>query len=165
LYNEFISKLRSLKKNLDPLFSHYLHAEILIKEDEFIKIQREKIKNALMADNMAIISSNSAKKILKNMGIDPRKLIITGGPLFIEDYKKVNPQIPDNALKAIKKKCKNLIREIKNQDWNKNRDLYFIYEKGDLSDELTLEKLDRISDLIDKKVKVIKLDSWKELES
>jgi len=165
LYNKFLSKLKSLKNNLDPLFSHYLHAEVLIKEEEFIKNQREKIKNALREDNMAIISSNSAKKILKNMGIDPRKLIITGGPLFFEDYKKVNPQIPHTALKGIKKKCKNLIQEIKNQSWNKNKDLYFIYEKGDLSDELTFEKLDRISDLINKKVKVIQLDSWKDLEA
>ncbi len=165
VYQKFLSKLKTLKKNLDPLFSHYLNAENLNKREEFIKNQKEKIKKALSKDNIAIISSNSAKKILKNMGIDPRKLIITGGPLFFEDYKEVNPQIPDSALKGIKKKCNNLIQEIKNRNWNKNKNLYFLYEKGDLSDELTLKKLDRISDLINQKVKIIEINSWKDLES
>jgi hypothetical protein len=160
---KLLSLLGTLQNSLQPLFSQYLGTKMRIEEKEPIKIQRKRIKKVLGKDNMALISSNSAKKVLKDLGIDPRKLIITGGPLYFEDYKKVNPQIPDTALEGIKKKCENLFQEIKNHDW-KNKDLYFICEKGDISDELTLEKIDRLSELINKKIKVIKIDDWKDLE-
>ena len=49
-------------------------------------------------------------------------------------------------------------------DWSKN-ELIFLYEPSNSTDNLILKRIDEISELISKKVKFIKLDSWKELES
>ncbi|TXT59383.1 MAG: hypothetical protein BAJALOKI1v1_1430007 [Promethearchaeota archaeon] len=165
LSEQFRSRLRALRMHLQPLFSQYIDEASIEEAAPPQEAQRKEIVSILREDptNMALISSSSAKKILKNLGVDPRRLFVSGGPVFLEDYKKVNPQIPDSALKGIKKKCDNLLNEIKSQEWD-TKELYFIYEKGDKSDELTLEKIGSLSELIGKEVKKLEINSWKDLE-
>lgn len=156
---KIIEKLQSLQEDLDPLFSEYLEGKKGFEPAELGGDQREKIIDVIENGNMALISSNSAKDILKHWGLDPRQLIVTGGPLFLEDYQKVNPNIPDPALEGIKKKCEGIMETIKNENWN-DKDLYFIYETENRADSYTYEKIERLSNLIGKKVKVIKISSW-----
>ncbi|MBY9007163.1 MAG: DUF2100 domain-containing protein [Candidatus Lokiarchaeota archaeon] len=155
LQKRFLNSLKSMKNKLIPIFTNYLKiSDSRGKKDNFDEL-RKKIISIFKEGNMAIISSNSIKKILKNIGIDPRQLIITGGPFFVEDYDKINP--------GIQKKCDRLIEEIKNIDWN-NRDLYFLFEIQNKSDKLTLDKLDKISELIKKPVITIEINSWNEFK-
>ncbi|TFG00431.1 MAG: DUF2100 domain-containing protein [Promethearchaeota archaeon] len=156
---KIIKSLHTLQNELDPLFTTYLHNKEISISEFSEDNQKERIIDVLSEDNMALISSNSAKNILKDQGIDPRKLIVTGGPLFYEDYRKVNPNIPDHALKGIKKKCKGIMDSLEGRDW-KNKDLYFIYEEENVADTYTFEKIDRLSDLIGKNIKIIKISSW-----
>jgi hypothetical protein len=155
----FIETLRSLQDNLGPLFSKYLEGEERFEFELTEENKKQKIIEVINSGNKALISSNSAKNILKDWGIDPRKLIVTGGPFFLEDYQKVNPNIPDHALKGIKKKCKGIMDSIKSENWE-DKDLYFIYETENVADSYTYEKIDQISDLVGKEVKVIKIRSW-----
>ena len=104
------------------------------------------------------------KKKLKNIGIDPRNIIVSGGPLFFKDYKIINPNLSEPALENIKKKCERLIKQLENEDWSK-QNLIFIYEKENPTDELILSKLDRISNIIGKNLKTFELKSWKDLEN
>lgn len=159
---KFISILKILSDKLKPIFSDYLKEKVLLEEKESIQNKRERIIKALSQANFFLISSNSAKKKLKDLGADPRNLLVSGGPFFSEDYQKVNPNIPDQALIAIKKKSERLKAELQNENWNE-KNLYFIYEKDDIADKLTLEKIDRISDLIGKEVITIGIESWDEL--
>ena len=161
-YKSFITKLESLHHKLKPIFSEYL------SDNDIMEIETsENIKNAILdlaKNNMIIlISANSSKKKLKNIGVDPRILIVSGGPLFIEDYKIINPNLSENALENIKKKCKRLIHQLQNEDWSK-KNLIFIYEKENPTDLLILNKLDRISNIIGKDLRIFELDSWKNLE-
>jgi len=163
IYKSFITKLESLHHKLKPIFSEYL------SDEDMMSIETsEDVKNIILdlaKNNMIVlISANSSKKKLKNLGVDPRNVIVSGGPLFIEDYKVINPNLSENALENIKKKCDRLIKQLENEDWSKNN-LIFIYEKKNPTDLLILNKLDRISNIIGKNLKTFGLDSWKNLEN
>jgi hypothetical protein len=113
---------------------------------------------------IALITANSLKKKLKNIGVDPRNLIVSGGPLFLEDYQIVNPNLSDEALESIKKKCERLLEQIKNEDWER-KNLIFIYEKNNPTDLLILDKLEKISKLIGKEVQIFEIESWNILDT
>lgn len=162
-YISFITKLESLHHKLKPIFSEYL------SDEDMMSIETsEDVKNIILdqaKNNMIVlISANSSKKKLKNLGVDPRNVIVSGGPLFIEDYKVINPNLSEKALENIKKKCDRLTTQLENEDWGKNN-LIFIYEKKNPTDLLILNKLDRISNIIGKNLKTFGLDSWKNLEN
>ncbi len=159
---EFLTSLKNLKDLLNPVFSKYLAKKYLKQETESIEEKIKKITSLSETRDQVLVSSNSAKKILKALGIDPRDIIVSGGPLFFEDFKLVNPNIPDKVLPSIKKKCERILEELKSIDW-KNKELYFIYEKEDIGDSLILDKMNRVEDLINKEVKTIALSSWDDL--
>ena len=159
LNDELIMLLSNLKQKLQPLFSKYLKQESSLKtEDSKIAI-KDTILKAISNNNIVLISANSSKKKLKNLGIDPRRLIVTGGPLFIEDYKVVNPNLPDKALPNLKKKCERVFNELKHEKWVGN-ELIFVHEKENATDKLILNKLEKISNLIKKEIKTIDVGSW-----
>lgn len=159
---EFLTSLKNLKNLLNPIFVKYLAKKYLKQETESMEEKTKKITSLSETRDQVLVSSNSAKKILKSLGIDPRHIIVSGGPLFFEDFKIVNPNIPDKALPSIKKKCERILEELKSIDW-KNKELYFIYEKEDIGDSLILDKMNRVEDLINKEVKTIALSSWDDL--
>jgi hypothetical protein len=159
---EFLTSLKNLKDLLNPVFSKYLAKKYLKQETESIEEKIKKITSLSETRDQVLVSSNSAKKILKALGIDPRDIIVSGGPLFFEDFKLINPNIPDKVLPSIKKKCERILEELKSIDW-KNKELYFIYEKEDIGDSLILDKMNRVEDLINKEVKTIALSSWDDL--
>ncbi|MFX1340570.1 MAG: DUF2100 domain-containing protein [Promethearchaeota archaeon] len=162
VYKSFLSNLKALYQKLNPIFSAYLSDEDMrvIEPSEDLK---NKILDLVKSNTIILISANSSKKKLKNIGIDPRNLIVSGGPLFIEDYTIINPNLSEKALENIKKKCERLINQLANEDWSK-RDIIFIFEKENPTDILILNKLDKISHIIGKKFKIFELNSWKDLE-
>ena len=115
--DEFLSLLKNIYDKLNPIFSNYLKKQILIDKEESFQEKKDKILDVFSEGNYLLVTSNSAKKILKDLGADPRNIIVSGGPFFLEDYKKVNPNIPIHALKGIEQKCKRLREEIKNENW------------------------------------------------
>ncbi len=164
LNEKFISLLFSLQKKLQPIFSKYLKQDdkISSKKKSIFKL-KENIKEIMERDDIILISANSSKKKIKNLGFNPQNLIVSGGPLFIEDYKIINPNITNIALQGIKKKCERLTNQLKDENWKK-KDLIFIYEKENPTDKLILKKLDEISNIIGKKIKTIEIKSWKALD-
>jgi len=163
LYDTFIKTLGSLKDKLEPIFSKY----VITQKSKAESFNKESFKNEIIQlaekNNFLLLSSNSAKKKLKNLGIDARNIFVSGGPLEPEDYKKVNPNLPEKALKGIKQKCTRLLNSIKTKNWSKS-ELYFIYEKDNPTDKLILDKISIISDIIKKDVKTIEIPSWKILD-
>ena len=164
LNEKFISLLFSLQKKLQPIFSKYLKQDdkISSKKKSIFKL-KENIKEIMERDDIILISANSSKKKIKNLGFNPQNLIVSGGPLFIEDYKIINPNITNIALQGIKKKCERLTNQLKDENWKK-KDLIFIYEKENPTDKLILKKLDEIYNIIGKKIKTIEIKSWKALD-
>jgi len=158
LKDDFIMILRSLKKKLNPIFKSYLGGEFL--HDEI----KDKIIEIMDVKNIALISSKSSKKKLKNIGIDLRNVIVTGGPLFFEDYKLLNPNLSEKSLSSVKKRSDSLINELKSQDWSQ-KELIFIYEEKNPTDQLILDKLEAIKTIIGKEIKILPLNSWNQLDS
>jgi hypothetical protein len=159
----FIEKLVDLHKNLQPLFSKYLKEEFILKTKKSINQLKEDIQDIIKNGNFALVSANSSKKKLKTIGFDPRLLIVTGGPLFSEDYNKINQNISDNAIISIKKKCERILTQIETINWN-HKDLVFIYDSNNATDKLILKRIDALSKLIGKKVKTLEITSWNVLD-
>ncbi len=83
--------------------------------------------------------------------------------MFSEDYIIVNPSLSEKVLIGIKSKCERIINQLKSEDWTK-KDLVFIFEKENITDKLILKRIEQISNNIGKKVILIELNSWNELE-
>ncbi len=161
LNDKFLHLLRSLHTKLHPIFLKFLTQEDALTSKDLVK---EKVLRMINAGNFALISAERSKKKLKSIGVNPRQIIVMGGPISAEDYKLINPNLPDKALEGIRKKCEHLIYQIKSENWEK-KDLYFIYDTDNPTDKLILKKLDDISRLIGKKLKTMELKSWKDLGS
>ena len=149
LYNQFNLLLKSLQGKLNPIFNEYIS-----NNKDNMKPTKEIIRNILEVmkpNNIALISANSSKKKLRNIGVKPQFLIVTGGPLFFEDYKIIDPNLSEKAIQGIKKKCERLLIQIKNENWNE-KDLIFIYERENPTDKLILNRTEEISNLIGKKL-------------
>jgi hypothetical protein len=160
---DFLSSLNSLYKNLQPIFSKYIknvQSPKLGKSKDQTKINL--IKN-LKENDVVLISASSSKKKLKNIGVATKNLIITGGPLTIDDYKTINPNISEKSLQGIKNKCKRLRNQILSEKWE-SKNLIFIYERDSITDKLILNSLKEISQLIGKNPDLIELNSWNDLE-
>ncbi|MFX0025843.1 MAG: DUF2100 domain-containing protein [Candidatus Hermodarchaeota archaeon] len=162
--NELIQLLKALRLKLQPIFSKYLDIgyfkENSINQKE---IDMQYIIELIKKKKHIIVSASNSKKKLKNFGIDPRIIIVTGGPLFVENYKKVNPTLTNNALLGIKKKCESLINQIKKLA-KKAKELIFIYEKDNLTDQIILKELDLLENTTDIKIKSYNIKSWKNFE-
>jgi len=161
--SKLIDFLLSLEDKLFPIFSKYLNQDLEVKN----KKGHRKIKNKILSINqeksLLMVSANSSKKKLKNIGIDPRIILVTGGPLKPEDYKIINPNLPEKALINIEKKCKRVFEEIEKNN-RTDLELYFIYEPENITDKLILSDLDKIRKIIGDKIILLQINSWNELD-
>lgn len=157
---EFKETLKQLYNKLDPLFTKYLNvsSEIQGKKDYKTALIEKYDKNKII-----LVSANSSKKVLKKMGIDPRQIIVTGGPLFFEDFKVINPDISEQALKGIRKKCERILDELKAKDWKVN-DLLFVYEGDNKADDLIIDKMERLEKIIQSDIELFEIPTWDELK-
>lgn len=162
MQKEFLFLLNSLNEKLQPIFSTYLKEEQISKIIKTKADKKAEILKIVEDNNVVLISANSAKRKLKNIGIDPRQFIVTGGPLSIEDYMHLNPNLSEKVRQGIKIKCEKLNNQLLKENWG-NKDLIFIYESENPTDKLILNKLEDITKLIKKKPILIELKSWNDL--
>lgn len=159
---EFITKLNSLKTRLIPLFKTYLGIQLEEKGVENADELKEQVLEIIKSNTIILVSANSGKKKLKALGADARLIIATGGPLTIENYKKINPDLSDKALEGIKKKCDRIIEDLKAEKWD-GKHLIMIQEIGNKTDELLLDDLIELSKTIGIKAKAFMIPSWKDM--
>lgn len=165
LNTELMQLLEALRLKLQPIFSKYLDIgyfkENSIRQKE---IDMQYIVELIKKKKYIIVSASNSKKKLKNFGIDPRSIVVTGGPIFVENYKKVNPNLTDNALLGIKKKSEHLVNQIKKLAKGA-KELIFLYEKDNLTDQIILKELDFLENTNDMKIKSLNIKSWKIFET
>ncbi|TFF63434.1 MAG: DUF2100 domain-containing protein, partial [Promethearchaeota archaeon] len=101
--------------------------------------------------------------VLKNLGFNPLKLIVSGGPLVYTDYLKINPNLSGKALRGIKKKVNNVIHKLKNIA-KENSKLTFIYDGNNKTDQVILQELKKNKDMIGLEVNLLEIPDWKKLE-
>lgn len=164
LNNKLIQLLEALRLKLQPIFSKYLNSRYFkhnsINQKE---IDKQYIIELIKKKKFIIVSTSNSKKKLKNIGIDPRSIVVTGGPLFVENYKKVNPNLTDNALLGIKKKSEHLVNQIKKL-LKSAEELIFLYETDNLTDQIILKELNFLESTYDIKITNYNIKSWKIFE-
>jgi len=156
----FNSSLKSLKSLLEPLFSKFLQTEVIEK------IENEKfteLKKLIEKEGYILISASYSKKILKNLGFNPLKIIVSGGPLIIEDYLKINPNLVKKTLLGIERKTKNLMDKLK-KIARASSNITFIYMTQNETDQIILEELNEIQNIIGKVISLFEISNWKIFE-
>ena len=156
LNKKFLNLLKILNLELQPLFRKYLLNSFEIEKDKIVP--KNNVTDLIKKENIIIISASYLKRKLKNLGADPRNLIVTGGPLFIENYKKINPTLSDEALSNIKKKSEHLLNLIEKYA-KTEKQIIFLYEKDNLTDLIILEELDLLEKKVNRKIKIYKMKS------
>jgi hypothetical protein len=90
-----------------------------------------------------ITVSSSTKKRLLDLGVDPRFVVVTGGPLDAMDVKSLNPNISDEALETVRRKVEGVWREIERKVSEVKR-ILVLAEKDNKGDLIVSEKVDEI---------------------
>ncbi len=164
LNKKLMQLLEALRLKLQPIFSKYLDIGYLKENSKNQKeIDTQYLVELIKKKKNIIVSASNSKKKLKNFGIDPRSIIVTGGPLFVENYKKVNPTLTDNALIGIKKKSEHLVNHIKKLA-KSTTELIFLHEKDNLTDQIILKELNFLESTYDIKITNYNVKSWKIFE-
>ena len=113
----------------------------------------------IIKDKAILVSSNTVRKKLKTMGIDPRMIKSSSGPLFIEDYKELGHDLPEQALKGIQKKSDKIILDLKELA-EANQEIMFIYAVDDITDNINIKRINELEDRIGAKIHLIQVASW-----
>lgn len=79
------------------------------------------------------VSSSTRRKLL-DLGVDPKFVVVTGGPLNAMDVKSLNPSIPEEALETVRRKVEGVWRDIEKRVPEANKILVLAERdnKGDL---------------------------------
>ena len=112
-----------------------------------------------VGSHYVFIGSNSIKKKLKSLGIEPFKIISAGGPLTIEEVKALNPKIPEKALQGIQKRIDNVFDEISKAFANQET-IYFIQGLDEENDQMLADQLQMVEKKTDGTFSRLKINSW-----
>ncbi|MDI9618502.1 DUF2100 domain-containing protein [Methanothermobacter sp.] len=100
---DFCRRLMAAREAIDGMLADFG----VIEQEE----PSERIKEASKG-KLIIVNNSSLKKILVKAGVEPGNILVAGAPLSVDDMKKINPRIPDAALKGIEKKIEHLKNDI-----------------------------------------------------
>ncbi|MCG2828143.1 DUF2100 domain-containing protein [Methanothermobacter sp. K4] len=100
---DFCRSLMAAREAIDSILADF---GVIEREDP-----SEMIKEASKG-KLIIVNNSSIKKLLVKAGVEPGNILVAGVPLSVDDMKKINPRIPDGALKGIKKKIEHLKNDI-----------------------------------------------------
>ena len=90
-----------------------------------------------------VVVSSSARKRLLDLGVEPRFVVVTGGPLNAVDMKALNPGISDEALEMVGRKVESIWREIESRAAEAER-IVVLVEEGSEGGVMVSERADEI---------------------
>lgn len=127
----YTNYLIAARENIDEQLMNFKIIERQIDEIDI---------NQITEDILFITSKNNFKKILKNLGVDVKRIIVADTPLLIEDMKIINPKIPDSALKGIEKKIDHIHNDIKRKTSSLNPSKIIVIAENDTNGNLLKER-------------------------
>lgn len=128
---EFTKYLLEARDNIDLLLSDF---GVLEEKEDDVDLAN------LSASILFITPKNNYKKILKKLGISSANIIIAEVPLKIEDMKKINPKIPDGALKGISKKIEHIHNDIKRKISSINPEKIIVIGEKDINGQILAKR-------------------------
>ena len=112
-----------------------------------------------IGDAYIFVGSNSVKKKLKGLGIEPIKIIAAGGPVTVDDLKKVNPNIPEAGLQGYLKKLDNVYNELQAAAAS-GKPIYFAQGLDEETDQMIADRLGMIEEKINGPFLRLIVRSW-----
>lgn len=109
-----------------------------------------------------ITVSSSVRKRLLDLGVDPRFVVVTGGPLDAGDVKILNPSISNEALETVRRKVEGVWRDIERKAPEAKRILILV-EAGNRGDLMVSERAGEIERRAGVKASVKIFSSLKDL--
>jgi precorrin-4 methylase len=137
------------------------------KDASSVNTKKESIETGVellqtIGENYLFIGSNSIKKQLKGLGVEPNKIIVAGGPVHVDDLKKLNPNIPDAALQGYQKKIDVVVKTLKDA-FTTGKKVIFCMSPADENDQIIAGRLSDLEQKIGSKFEKILIKSWEKL--
>jgi hypothetical protein len=94
-----------------------------------------------LVNTLVILNSPKNRKKLADLGINADQIVVTGGPVFENDIKIINPTIPETAFKTIQVKIQKFWKTLqtKIQAGTFNKVILFL-EDNNIADKILLDK-------------------------
>ncbi|MEN6591607.1 MAG: DUF2100 domain-containing protein [Methanobacterium sp.] len=128
---EFCEQIISIRKQLDSILGDF---GVLEKADAEGDIKT-------LSDKYLILTTKSNfKKVLTKFTVDPQKIVVAGVPLEIDDMKRLNPYLPDVALKSIEKRISHVKNDITRKKEQFNLENVLVIVENDESGEILAER-------------------------
>ncbi len=146
---EFCEQIISIRKQLDSILGDF---GVLEKTDAEGDIKT-------LSDKYLILTTKSNfKKVLTKFTVDPQKIVVAGVPLEIDDMKRLNPNLPDAALKSIEKKISHVKNDITRKKEQFNLENVLVIVEDDESGEILAERARELYN-----AQTITLESFKDI--
>jgi hypothetical protein len=136
-----------------------IQPEQVVKNKEFPQVESGIEILNLIGENYIFISTNTAKKKLKNLGIDANKTIVAGGPINPEDLKELNPKMPESAIQGYMKKIETVLEQLDKAFITGKKVIYAMSPK-DPTDQMNAKRLFSIEQKLGKKFEIIIVKDW-----
>ena len=128
---KFTKKLISVRENIDDILRDFSVLE---------KPNLENRVDSISKEILIILPKNNIKKSIVKLGINAKNIVVASVPLTVEDMRKINPKIPDNALKGISKKIEHINNDIKRKMEISNLKQILVLAEPDINGELLAKR-------------------------
>ncbi|MEM2146008.1 MAG: DUF2100 domain-containing protein [Candidatus Jordarchaeaceae archaeon] len=111
--------------------------------EKSIEVRTVDFKDVDFKGILFITVSSSTRRKLLDLGIDPRFVVVTGGPLDVADFKSLNPNMSDVAIDTVRRKVETVWRDIERKTQEVKK-ILVLAEKDNKGDLMVAEKVDEI---------------------
>jgi hypothetical protein len=146
---EFCQRIITIRGQLDSILGDF---GVLEKPDAEGEIK------TLSDEYLILTTKSNFKKVLTKFTVDPQKIVVAGVPLEIDDMKKLNPYLPDAALKSIEKKISHVKNDITRKKEHFNLESVLVIVEEDEAGEILAERARELYN-----AKTVTLESLKDL--
>jgi hypothetical protein len=146
----FCGNLLEIRDKIDSLLADFGVLETENLEEEVGKLSSEFI---------FLTPKANFKKLLTKWGVDPRRIVVAGVPLQIEDMRILNPKIPEKALEPIKIKIEHVKNDLERKIQSFNPEKVLVVIEKDEAGKILAERAEMLFDAFR-----IEKDSLKDME-
>ncbi|MCK9151505.1 DUF2100 domain-containing protein [Methanobacterium alcaliphilum] len=128
---KFTQNLLEIRADINSMLSDF---GVIEKADEKVNISE------LSQKFLIITTKNNFKKALQKLGVDVQQIVVASVPLEIDDMKKINPKIPEAALKGINKKIEHVKNDIQRKTEKLGLNEILVLVEADVNGEVLGER-------------------------
>jgi hypothetical protein len=118
-----------------------------------------------LGTKLFIVNAPKNRKKLIDLGLSADQILATGGPIFENDIKIINPNIPETAFQTIQIKIqkfwKSLQTKIKEEEFNK---VVFLIEENNVADKILLKRKDEFKSKLSLPIQYITISSFEQID-